>query len=68
VMSFGFFDHNAAARSYAMADGKMVPNILQTPTTIEISELFEIRKGKIDQVEAVINSVPYAMRSEVWDK
>jgi hypothetical protein len=46
----------------------MVPNILQTPTTIEISELFEIRKGKIDQVEAVINSVPYAMRSEVWDK
>ncbi len=68
VMSFGFFDHNAAARSYAMADGKMVPNILQAPTTIEISEMFEIREGKIDQVEAVINSVPYAMRSEVWDK
>jgi hypothetical protein len=68
VMSFGFFDHNAAVRSYPMANGQMTPNILRTPTTLEISELFEIRQGKIDQIEAVINTVPYAMRSEVWDK
>jgi len=37
--------------------------------TIEISELFQIREGKIDQIEAVINGgVPYSMKSGVWDK
>ena len=36
--------------------------------TGEISELFQIRKGKIGQIEAGINSVPYGMKSEVWDK
>jgi hypothetical protein len=24
--------------------------------------------GKIDQIEAVINGVPYAMKSDVWDR
>jgi hypothetical protein len=68
VMSFGYFDHNAAVRSYPMPDGTMVPNIMKAPATFQFSELFEIRDGKIDQIEAVLNTVPYAMRSEVWDK
>ncbi len=68
VLAFGFFDHDAAVRSYPLPDGTMTPNILTYPQTIEISELFHIRKGKIDQIEAVINSVPYRMKSDVWDK
>jgi hypothetical protein len=68
VMSFGFFDHNGAVRTYTLPNGKPSPNVIQYPQTIEISELFQIRDGKIDQIEAVINSVPYAMKSEVWDK
>jgi hypothetical protein len=68
VLSFGFFDHNAAVREYTLPDGKKSPNVIAYPQTLEISELFQIRDGKIDQVEAVINSVPYAMKSEVWDK
>ncbi|MBN2319189.1 MAG: hypothetical protein JXR49_08925 [Acidobacteria bacterium] len=68
VLAFGFFDHDAAVRSYPLPDGTMIPNIISYPQTIEISELFQIRKGKIDQIEAVINSVPYGMKSEVWDK
>jgi hypothetical protein len=68
VLSFGFFDHDAAVREYPLPDGTMTPNILTYPQTIEISELFQIRNGKIDQIEAVINSVPYGMKSEVWDK
>ena len=68
VLAFGFFDHDAAVRSYPLPDGTMTPNILTYPQTIEISELFQIRKGKIDQIEAVINSVPYRMKSEVWDE
>jgi hypothetical protein len=68
VLCFGFFDHNAAVRQYPLADGKMTPNILTYPQTIEISELFQIRDGKIDQIEAAINSVPYGMKSDVWDR
>jgi hypothetical protein len=68
VLSFGFFDHNAAVRQYPLPDGRMTPNITTYPQTIQISELFQIRDGKIDQIEAVINSVPYAMKSDVWDE
>lgn len=68
VFSFAFFDHDAAVRTYPLPDGTMTPNILTYPQTIEISELFKISRGKIDQIEAVINSVPYGMKSEVWDK
>ena len=68
VLAFGFFDHDAAVREYLLPDGKMTPNILTYPQTIHIAELFQIRDGKIDQIEAVINSVPYGMKSEVWDK
>jgi hypothetical protein len=68
VLSFAFFDHDAAVREYPLPDGKMTPNILTYPQTIHISELFQIRDGKIDQIEAVINSVPYGMKSEIWDK
>jgi hypothetical protein len=68
VLSFGFFDHDAAKRMYPMPDGTITPNYATYPQTIEISELFQIRNNKIDQIEAVINSVPYGMSSEVWDK
>jgi len=46
---------------------RRVPSPVLAPLTLEISELFQIDKGKIDQVEAVINTVPYGMRSAVWD-
>jgi hypothetical protein len=68
VLSFAFFDHSAAVREYPLPDGTMTPNILTYPQTIGISELFQIRKEKIDQIEAVIISLPYGMKSEVWDK
>ncbi len=69
VLAFGFFDHNAAVRTYTLANGTKFTNPEDVPNSIEISELFQIRDGKIDQIEAVINgNVPYGMRSEVWDK
>lgn len=67
VLSFGFFDHSTAFREYSLPDGTMTPNVTTYPQTIEISELFQIRNGKTDQIEAVINSVPYRMKSDVWD-
>jgi hypothetical protein len=55
-------------REYALPNGKMSKNVITYPQTIEISELFQIRDGKIDQIEAVIKGVPYAMKSDLWDK
>lgn len=68
VLAFGFFDHNAAVREYPLPNNTMTPNVLSYPQTIQIAELFQIGDGKIDQIEAVINTVPYRMKSEVWDK
>jgi hypothetical protein len=68
VLSFGFFDHNGRLKEIHLTNGQTVPSPLHAPTTLEISELFQIDKGKIDQVEAVLQSVPYGMRSQVWDR
>lgn len=55
VMAFGFFDHS----------GTVTPTS-RTPNSFMMSESFQIDKGKIDQVEAVMASAPYKMRNEVW--
>ena len=67
VLSFGFFDHNGRLKEMHLANGQTVPSPVRAPLTLEISELFQIDHGKIDQVEAVLQSVPYGMRSAVWD-
>ncbi len=68
VLSFAFFEHAGRIKDIRLTSGETVPSPVRSPTTLEISELFQIDKGKIDQVEAVINSVPYGMRSAVWDE
>jgi hypothetical protein len=67
VLSFGFFEHAGRIKDIQLTTGQTVPSPVRSPLTLEISELFQIDKGKIDQVEAVINTVPYGMRSAVWD-
>ena len=68
VLAFGFFEHNAKDREIHLANGKTVPNVLNSPTTLYIAELFEIRDSKIDQIEAVLTTVPYGMKADVWDR
>jgi len=68
VFSFAFFDHNGSPKTIHMANGKTTPNPVKSPTTLEEAELFQIDKGKINQIEAVLNVVPYRMKSAVWDK
>jgi hypothetical protein len=63
----GFFDHNGRLKELHLTNGQTVPSPVHAPLTLEISELFQIDHGKIDQVEAVLQSVPYGMRSAVWD-
>ncbi len=68
VMSFAFFDHQGALKEIHLANGETVASPVREPLTLEISELFQIHGGKIDQIEAVINTVPYGMTSAVWDQ
>lgn len=67
VMSFAYFDHQGALKTVHLTNGKTVPSPVKAPLTLEISELFQIHGGKIDQIEAVINTVPYGMTSDIWD-
>lgn len=66
VMAFAFFDHSATIREIRLSDGTTIPAPLRDPQTLLISEIFQIDKGRIDQVEAVLEAVPYKMRNELW--
>jgi len=66
VMAFGYFDHAATIRELRLTDGRTVPSPVQNPHTFVISEAFQIDKGRIDQIEAVLDAVPYKMRNTVW--
>jgi hypothetical protein len=67
VMSFAFFEHRGVLKTIHLTNGMTVPSPVKAPLTLEISELFQIHGGKLDQIEAVINTVPYGMKSAVWD-
>jgi hypothetical protein len=68
VLSFAFFEHRGVLKTIHLTNGMTIPSPVKAPLTLEISELFQIHGGKIDQVEAVINTVPYGMKSAVWDE
>jgi hypothetical protein len=63
VFVLGFFDHDATLRSYTLADGRVVKQTRTAPWTWEIAEMFKIQDGKIMRVEALVNPVPYGMKS-----
>ncbi len=67
VMAFCYFDHAGVEKTIHLTDGETVPSPVRAPLTLEVSELFEIRRGKLDQIEAVLNTAPYGMKSAVWD-
>ena len=62
VFVFGFFDHDATLRTYTLTDGRTVQQTRTAPWTWEIAELFKIKDGKIRQIEALVNAVPYSMK------
>jgi hypothetical protein len=64
VYSFAFFDHSAGdTRTFKTPDGRTVTAGPNQPWTWEIAELFKIEKGKIHQIEAVMDRSPYGMLS-----
>lgn len=63
VFTFVFFDHRGDVRKVRLADGTEVPVGLHTPFTWEMAELFRMEDGAMHRIEAVLNSVPYRMKS-----
>jgi hypothetical protein len=66
-MVFGavFFDHNGTVRKNTLVDGTVhaVGPPFDRPYSFLIFELFKIKDGKIRQIEAVLDTVPYYMPS-----
>ena len=67
VLAFAFFEHAGRVQDLHLTTGEVVPSPVRSPSTLEIAELFQIDKGQIDQIEAVLNVVPYGMISAAWD-
>ncbi len=64
VLSYAFFDHMAGdTRNFQTPDGRAVTAGPKTPWTWEIAEAFQIQHGKIHQIEAIMERVPYGMTS-----
>jgi hypothetical protein len=64
VFSFIFFDHSAGStRTFQTPDGRTVTAGPNQPWTWELAELFKVEKGKLRQIEAVMDRSPYGMNS-----
>lgn len=64
VFVFTFFDHSAGdTRNFETPDGRKVSAGPQQPWTWQIVELFRLEKGKIRQIQAIMERSPYGMNS-----
>lgn len=61
VFAFGVFDHDGLARKAGPA-GRLSAS-LPSPYSFTVGELFKIRSGKIEHIDAVMSSLPYGSRS-----
>jgi hypothetical protein len=70
VFSYVFFDHMAGdTRTFQVPDGRTVTAGPKQPWTWEIAEAFRIEHGKIHQIQAIMERVPYGMNSgwSTWE-
>jgi len=64
VFSFIFFDHSGGdTRTFQTPDGRTVTAGPAQLWTWQLGELFKIEKGKIHQIEAIMERAPYGMNS-----
>jgi hypothetical protein len=69
VFASTFFDHDGTVRKNTLVDGttRTIGAPFDRPFTFLIFEVFKIKDGKIRQIEAVLDVVPYYMPSP-WVK
>ncbi len=64
VMAIGFFDHSGGEFRHAVTpDGKPVIGGPVQPWTWYIVEMFKVENGKLGEIEALLQQVPYGMLS-----
>jgi hypothetical protein len=64
VFSFIFFDHSGGdTRTFQTPDGRTVTAGPAQLWTWQLAELFKVEKGKIHQIEAIMERAPYGMNS-----
>ena len=64
VLAFGFFDHSGGEfRNAVTPEGKPVTGGPVQPWTWYIVELFKVENGKLGEIEALLQQVPYGMLS-----
>jgi len=66
VLAAGFIDHSGELGEYLLADGTKVKAPLHRPHSFYLLELFKLKDGSIEQIEANFITVPYNMPSP-WD-
>ena len=63
VLAAAFIDHAGRLEKYRLTDGREVDSAVRRPHTFMLLELFKIKNGKIQQIEANFITVPYHMPS-----
>ncbi len=65
AMSILFFDHAGTVKQVPLTDGTVmeVPYPFTRPYSFELFEAFKIDGGKIEEIEALLATVPYGMKS-----
>jgi hypothetical protein len=66
VLAAGFIDHAGVPHDYALTDGTKVRSPVHRPHSFYLFELFKLKDGAIEQIEANFITVPYNMPSP-WD-
>ncbi len=66
VLAGGFIDHSGELSEYTLTDGTKVRAPLHRPHSFYLLELFKLKDGSIEQIEANFITVPYNMPSP-WD-
>jgi hypothetical protein len=71
VFSYIFFDHMAGdTRTFQTPDGRTITAGPKQPWTWELAEAFRIEHGKLRQIVAIMERVPYGMNSgwSTWEE
>jgi hypothetical protein len=63
VLAAGFIDHEGRLGEYTLTDGTALSSPIRRPHSYYLLELFKIRDGAIQQIEANFMTVPYRMPS-----
>ncbi|WP_404710480.1 hypothetical protein [Sphingomonas sp. MMS24-J13] len=66
VLAYAFIDHCGKLGEYQLTDGSRVSSPIRRPHSFYLAELFKLRDGAIEQIEANFIGVPYHMPSP-WD-